>query len=337
MSLETGEQLHSNNWVKRSITDAVIDAVNERRHSEDQPVLRDGTPIFEWRRGLPIDEEDATDASDDDDYNPDEQAFGEEDYESHSANEDNSENECDEDPIENEEENDDIVEDNKNPDNKENPVQITGKEDSINEGDYNSDDAALQQEQNNPEQENADKNTVQSDIPSDNGEIEETIEETVEPDDNEEQRSDDNSILKKRSVDHSVDDEERSGAENEQRSVNIGGYSLGGDRERSYGHRFNFLQKATDDFENRKRIDDKLLHDCYKEIVHVCFTQMTGDREIKTYGQCAVNAIFTEFAQLNDLKVFGPLDANKLSRDQKRTALRVIILIKEKRCGKIKG
>ena len=45
----------------------------------------------------------------------------------------------------------------------------------------------------------------------------------------------------------------------------------------------------------------------------------------------------TEFSQLEDLDVYEPLDAKKLTRQQKRAALRAINLIKEKRNGTIKG
>ena len=67
------------------------------------------------------------------------------------------------------------------------------------------------------------------------------------------------------------------------------------------------------------------------------FTQMTADKGIKRYGQAAVDALFKEFAQLNDQSVFTPMRANLLSKGEKRDSLASINLIKEKRCGKIKG
>lgn len=39
----------------------------------------------------------------------------------------------------------------------------------------------------------------------------------------------------------------------------------------------------------------------------------------------------------DDKRVFVPMDASKLTRKQKREALRIISLIKNKRCEKIKG
>ena len=58
---------------------------------------------------------------------------------------------------------------------------------------------------------------------------------------------------------------------------------------------------------------------------------------IKRYGERAVVAMANEFDQLDGLNVFSPEYAANLTRAQKRAALKAINLIKEKRCGKIKG
>jgi len=44
-----------------------------------------------------------------------------------------------------------------------------------------------------------------------------------------------------------------------------------------------------------------------------------------------------EFQQLHDMNVFEDMDPTLLTAQQKRSALRAINLIKEKRCGQIKG
>jgi hypothetical protein len=64
---------------------------------------------------------------------------------------------------------------------------------------------------------------------------------------------------------------------------------------------------------------------------------MTAKAGIKKHGQVAVDALFQEFLQLHDLDVFDGQHAGKLTKSQKRAALRAINVIKEKRCGKIKG
>ena len=75
----------------------------------------------------------------------------------------------------------------------------------------------------------------------------------------------------------------------------------------------------------------------FEDVCHFIFTQMTADKGIDTYGQRAVDALLKEFAQLDDMTVFDGLFAHNLTKEQKRAALRSINLIKEKRCGKIKG
>eukprot|EP00957_Ditylum_brightwellii_P180301 13735093-Ditylum_brightwellii.AAC.1 len=44
-----------------------------------------------------------------------------------------------------------------------------------------------------------------------------------------------------------------------------------------------------------------------------------------------------EFKQLHDMQSFEPLQANDLTKEQKQEALRAIMFLKEKRCGRIKG
>ena len=44
-----------------------------------------------------------------------------------------------------------------------------------------------------------------------------------------------------------------------------------------------------------------------------------------------------EYKQLNDLSVFGAVDSDKIDMGEKKKVLRAINLIKEKRCGQIKG
>ena len=75
----------------------------------------------------------------------------------------------------------------------------------------------------------------------------------------------------------------------------------------------------------------------HKVVSHFIMTQMTATAGIKKHGDKAVSALMSEFTQLDSKSVFTPVDATKLTRAQKRAALRAIKLIKEKRCGKIKG
>ena len=75
---------------------------------------------------------------------------------------------------------------------------------------------------------------------------------------------------------------------------------------------------------------------------NVMFTQMTAKAGIKQFGETAVAAMLKEFKQLDEGAKPGnpvviPTDANTLSIEEKRKALRAINLIKEKRKGTLKG
>ena len=77
--------------------------------------------------------------------------------------------------------------------------------------------------------------------------------------------------------------------------------------------------------------------DMFKETMNVIMTQMSGKAGIKKHGQRAIDALFKEYAQLNDKSVFCGINPNKLTAEEKKQALRLVELIKEKRCGKLKG
>ena len=75
---------------------------------------------------------------------------------------------------------------------------------------------------------------------------------------------------------------------------------------------------------------------------NIMFTQMTAKAGIKKFGETAVVAILKEFKQLDEGAKPGnpvviPTDANTLSIEEKRKALRAINIIKEKRNGTLKG
>ena len=79
------------------------------------------------------------------------------------------------------------------------------------------------------------------------------------------------------------------------------------------------------------------INETFNEVCNFMFTQMTADQGIKQYGELAVAALMKEFAQLDDMNVFVRVDHTTLTDEQKSEALTLINLIKEKRCGKIKG
>ena len=83
--------------------------------------------------------------------------------------------------------------------------------------------------------------------------------------------------------------------------------------------------------------------DSYQSIAHdVMFTQMSAKKGIKLFGETAVAAMFKEFHQMDrgpmpGKPVFGPQDSTLMTPLQKKKTLEAVNLIKEKRCGTIKG
>ena len=71
--------------------------------------------------------------------------------------------------------------------------------------------------------------------------------------------------------------------------------------------------------------------------IGLCFTQMHASKGIKLLGQKALDAMETEYKQLDDLKVFKPRYVSDISKEDKKKSLRAIDLIKIKRSGKVKG
>ena len=79
------------------------------------------------------------------------------------------------------------------------------------------------------------------------------------------------------------------------------------------------------------------MHDMHKLAMDVTFIQMTAKKGIKKHGEIAVASIYKEYTQLEYMKVMGALNPDSLTISQKKGALRVINLIKEKSSGKLKG
>jgi hypothetical protein len=74
-----------------------------------------------------------------------------------------------------------------------------------------------------------------------------------------------------------------------------------------------------------------------KRIFDFVFTQMLARAGIQKHRKRAEAAMMAEFAQLEALDVYVPVDPKTLTSADKKAALRAINLIKEKRCGTLKG
>ena len=65
--------------------------------------------------------------------------------------------------------------------------------------------------------------------------------------------------------------------------------------------------------------------------------QMPVQKGIELFGERAILAILQELGQIDDKGVVKPMKPNTLTAEEKWKALHAITMIKEKRCGRIKG
>ena len=65
--------------------------------------------------------------------------------------------------------------------------------------------------------------------------------------------------------------------------------------------------------------------------------QMSTKKGLRQFGQKGTDALLKELQQLIDRRVMHPRDATNFSLNEKYSALKYLMLMKEKRCGKVKG
>ena len=88
--------------------------------------------------------------------------------------------------------------------------------------------------------------------------------------------------------------------------------------------------------------DDQRDQGSFHRVVNHVFTQMSATQGIKKHGEKAIAAIFKELKQLNEgampgKPVITPIPFESLTEQDRSQALEAVNLIKEKRCGKLKG
>ena len=75
----------------------------------------------------------------------------------------------------------------------------------------------------------------------------------------------------------------------------------------------------------------------HKMAVHFCMTQMSLKVGLREWKGDAKEAVKKEMCQMHDKHVFAPKKASDMTRQEKLEALRSVIFLKKKRCGRIKG
>jgi Reverse transcriptase (RNA-dependent DNA polymerase)/Zinc knuckle len=320
MSLITGRKLSRQQWDALPMPDGVVAAVEAMAANEQQPIVGHGAPFFEWAPGVPIEDEpmgQIVDDADDNNNDPADEAIG--------AEADNDEAQG-------------ADEDNDN-------VDVNIPNGNV-LAEHIDDDYAIEQ------------GSFQEgeDLEFDNNDNDDNVE-FYEAEVNDEPNGE---------TDYGANQPETAEYDNADDNVNAHDdvsetprYNLRPDRTRSYGNRLGHIM---DNPASSKSYDvSQFLQNGYKEeastlraavqemqlsgqnngvlkcITGVVMMQMTAKAGIKKHGQVAIDALFEEFSQLHDLGVFLGQDRNKLTASEKRGALRAINVIKEKRCGRIKG
>jgi hypothetical protein len=75
----------------------------------------------------------------------------------------------------------------------------------------------------------------------------------------------------------------------------------------------------------------------YNHRFNFAFNQMSAKEGLRKFGEKAAEALIKEWKQLDEKNVFHGLYFHETTPEQRKQALHLVQLIKEKRCGKIKG
>ena len=67
------------------------------------------------------------------------------------------------------------------------------------------------------------------------------------------------------------------------------------------------------------------------------YAQVGMKEGIRRHGDKALEALLFELTQLDEKETFRPLLASSMTNEERKMALNLLTIIKEKRCGKIKG
>ena len=67
------------------------------------------------------------------------------------------------------------------------------------------------------------------------------------------------------------------------------------------------------------------------------FTQYSGRKGIKVFGESGITAVKEELQQLDTRKVMEPIDGNEMKREEKGVCLQYLMFLKQKGTGRITG
>jgi hypothetical protein len=80
-----------------------------------------------------------------------------------------------------------------------------------------------------------------------------------------------------------------------------------------------------------------LIEHSMQDMDGIAMTQYIMQKGLKKFGDPGVEAVLSELKQLHNRNVLAPKNSDELSQFDKKAALRYLIFLKQKRCGKIKA
>ena len=317
MLLKTGKKIKCHRWEELPITQEVVDRVEQLAREENQMKMTNRMPLIEWEDGQEIegiyDEENAfltiedyanEDGENDSDYTP--SVVDEDDMEEQFERAEEIENNIDIERIENvitdNEEDENENENDKNEDDKINNDEVVQNEEST----------GLSESEN--EYQEAEKLNEDDDILNDTDISEDEVEEENEIVPEEEDKQ---NVPLRRTM-----------------RLNAG---KGVERTHPY---VQFVMKGRKEDDYDEMLDKTGV---YKRLVNVLLTQVSAKEGIRRWGEEAIAAIMKELKQLQDgampgRPVIEAVSQSDLTDEDKRTrTLEAVTVVKQKRCGKIKG
>ena len=114
------------------------------------------------------------------------------------------------------------------------------------------------------------------------------------------------------------------------------------DMDNRYGprnHDHNLRPRRRRDYTHRYGSDEETMMSTIEHPLGLAFMteQMSVKKGLKTFGEAGANAVVEEMQQLEYRDVLEPVKTSELSHSQRKRALRYLMYLKQKRCGRIKA
>lgn len=316
MSLWSGRKIHTKIWDELPIDKEAIEQVHKLAQEQNQPIMRDGYPVFEWRPGVDVDN------PEEDDDNPDEL------------------DEIDETDLQAQ------VQQNQYEDALDQDIEEVEFVEEVQEAMEQPETPIMQLEEPTAAPE---PGPIPDAEPTEPIIVKDVNDE--EDNDSAEAGNDENNAAEAEELFPEADENSRYTF----RTNRGAGFERLSPRKQGKSHDTVLKQQYTmsnpsivrkvsrkRQFGQMRKREQLLSKGLMHRAMHVLLTQMHASRGIKLFGERAVAALIKEFKQLVDgamegKPVVAPIEPCDITPEMKRKALRAVNLIKEKRTLELKG